>query len=239
MTSDVEDPRGDLTWSSLPDLVRDAAARFGEAPAVVDRYGPNGSTTTLSWVGLADAVESATRSLLAHGIDRGDRVAIWAPNCAEWIVAALGAVGAGALLVPLNTRYKGTEASYVLRESGARVLFTVEGFLGLDFPAMLRASEDQGEPLRDLEQIVVMRTEDGGDVAAAGADRNYAVASREAFLEEGSCISADVVAGRMAAPLANRTRTVATGMQGEKPGWAADSSDAIEIPGSPRIPMRE
>ncbi len=199
MTSDVEDPRGDLTWSSLPDLVRDAAARFGEAPAVVDRYGPNGSTTTLSWVGLADAVESATRSLLAHGIDRGDRVAIWAPNCAEWIVAALGAVGAGALLVPLNTRYKGTEASYVLRESGARVLFTVEGFLGLDFPAMLRASEDQGEPLRDLEQIVVMRTEDGGDVSASGADRNYAVASWEAFLEEGSCISADVVAGRMAA----------------------------------------
>ena len=74
---------------------------------------------------------------MANGIERGDRVAIWAPNCAEWVVAALGAVGAGAVLVPLNTRFKGAEAAYMLRQSGARMLFTVGGFLGTDYPAML------------------------------------------------------------------------------------------------------
>ena len=65
---------------------------------------------------------------------------IWSPNCAEWVIAALGAVGAGALLVPLNTRFKGAEAAYILRRSGARLLFTVEGFLGTDYPRLLSIS---------------------------------------------------------------------------------------------------
>src|SRR5208283_6148467 len=94
--------------------------------------------TRLTFDQLAEDVAVATRAILSNGIERGDRVAIWAPNCAEWVVAALGAVGAGAVLVPLNTRYKGAEAAYILRRSGARVLFTVQGFLGTDYPAMLK-----------------------------------------------------------------------------------------------------
>ena len=107
------------------------------AEAVVDRNGPGGTTTRWSFDRLAEQVATATRAVVAHGIEPGDRVAIWAPNCAEWIVAALGAVGAGAVLVPLNTRYKGAEAAYILRASGARILFTVQGFLGTDYPGML------------------------------------------------------------------------------------------------------
>ena len=75
---------------------------------------------------------------MAAGIHPGDRVAIWAPNMAEWIVAALGLVGAGAALVPLNTRFKGPEAAYVLTRSRARALFTVRGFLGIDYPGPAR-----------------------------------------------------------------------------------------------------
>ena len=59
------------------------------------------------------------------GWRKGDRVAIWAPNCAEWVVAALGSLGAGAVLVTLNTRFKGGEAAYILRASGATPLCTV------------------------------------------------------------------------------------------------------------------
>ena len=58
-----------------------------------------------------------TRAAIAAGIHPGDRVAMWAPNMAEWIVAALGLVGAGAALVPLNTRFKGPEAAYVITRS--------------------------------------------------------------------------------------------------------------------------
>ena len=167
--SDVTDPRGDLVWGTLPGLVQDAAARFGEAEAVVDRHGPHG-TTRWSFDRLADEVATATRAVVAHGIEPGDRVAIWAPNCAEWIVAALGAVGAGAVLVPLNTRYKGAEAAYILRASGARVLFTVQGFLGTDYPAMLEEAIAAGEDVPRLEQVVVLRTGAADDSVDTDAD---------------------------------------------------------------------
>ena len=75
---------------------------------------------------------------MAAGLEPGDRVGIWAPNIAEWVFAALGALGAGGVLVPLNTRFKGAEAAYVLGRSGARFLCTVNGFLGTDYVAMLR-----------------------------------------------------------------------------------------------------
>ena len=81
-------------------------------------------------------------------------MAIWAFNSAEWIVAALGLFQAGAVLVPVNTRFKGAEAADILRRSRARVLVTVTDFLGTDYVAMLRAT---GADLPDLETVVVAR----------------------------------------------------------------------------------
>ena len=139
---------------------------------------------------------AATRAIVANGIDRGDRVAIWAPNCAEWVVAALGVVGAGALLVPLNTRCKGAEAAYILRESGARLLFTVQGFLGTDYPEMLGEATAAGEKVPDLERVVVLRTGDGP--VGAATVKGDPVVDWEVFLLEGGLCSADVAAGRTA-----------------------------------------
>ena len=194
--SDVTDPRGDLEWGTLPGLVQDAAARFGGAEAVVDRNGPGGTTTRWSFDRLADEVATATRAVMANGIEPGDRVAVWAPNCAEWIVAALGAVGAGAVLVPLNTRYKGAEAAYILRASGARILFTVQGFLGTDYPALLDEAVASGDPVPDLERVVVLRTDGTGGVVASTAGART-VAWEEFLAEAGGC-EADVAAGRTA-----------------------------------------
>jgi HIP---CoA ligase len=195
--SDVTDPRGDLEWGTLPGLVQDAAARFGESEAVVDRNGPGGTTTRWSFDQLADEVATATRAVVANGIEPGDRVAIWAPNCAEWIVAALGAVGAGAVLVPLNTRYKGAEAAYILRASGARMLFTVQGFLGTDYPGLLDEAAAAGESLPDLERVVVLRTDaiDVGVVATTAGARAVGWAD---FLAEAERCEAEVAAGRTA-----------------------------------------
>jgi HIP---CoA ligase len=194
--SDVTDPRGDLQWGTIPGLVEDAAARFGEAEALVDMHGPQGTTTRLTFDQLADEVAAATRAVVANGIDRGDRVAIWAPNCAEWVIAALGAVGAGALLVPLNTRFKGAEAAYILRESGARMLFTVEGFLGTDYPRMLDEAVAAGEQVPDLERVVVLRT--GDDAPRSPTAKGDQVVEWEVFLQEGRSCSPDVAAGRTA-----------------------------------------
>ncbi|MGO8873214.1 MAG: FadD3 family acyl-CoA ligase [Acidimicrobiales bacterium] len=195
-TADITDPRGDLQWGTIPGLVQDAAARFGEAEALVDVHGGGGATIRLTFDQLADEVAAATRAIVANGIERGDRVAIWAPNCAEWVIAALGAVGAGALLVPLNTRFKGTEAAYILRESGARMLFTVEGFLGTDYPRLLDEAVAAGARVPDLERVVVLRTGDGTPHRSTA--KGDPVVEWEVFLREGGLCSADVAAGRTA-----------------------------------------
>jgi acyl-CoA synthetase (AMP-forming)/AMP-acid ligase II len=138
----------DLVWRTTPAVLRAAADRFGDAEGLVD------GDLRISFRELSDRVTDAARSFLAMGIESGDRVALWAPNCAEWIVAALGAQTVGAAIVPLNTRFKGTEAAFVLNRSGARVLFCVNGFLGNDYVSTLR---DSGEATPALEQIVVMK----------------------------------------------------------------------------------
>jgi acyl-CoA synthetase (AMP-forming)/AMP-acid ligase II len=81
-------------------------------------------------------------------------VAIWAPNVWEWIVAALATHSVGGAVVPINTRFKANEAGYVLAKSGARVLFTVRGFLDNDYVAMLRASDVKCPA---LAQIALLR----------------------------------------------------------------------------------
>jgi acyl-CoA synthetase (AMP-forming)/AMP-acid ligase II len=138
--------RGDLEWGTIPNLARSAAARFGAEEAVVD------GDVRLSFGELAAAADQAGRAFLAAGIERGDRVAIWSPNVHEWIVALLGLQAAGAVVVPVNTRYKGAEAAYLLGASRARVLVTVNGFLGNDYVAML-----EGHPLPHLERTIVLR----------------------------------------------------------------------------------
>src|SRR5690348_14281655 len=111
--------RGDLEWGTIPGLVRGAADRFGDAEALVD------GDLRLSWRELAETVERTAASVIAAGLEPGERAAIWAPNVAEWIFAALGVLSAGGVVVPINTRFKGDEAAYVLRASRARLLFTI------------------------------------------------------------------------------------------------------------------
>jgi acyl-CoA synthetase (AMP-forming)/AMP-acid ligase II len=109
--------RGDLQWGTIPGLVRYAAERYGDREAVVE------GRTRITYAELGERVERAAAACMAGGLEPGDAVAVWAPNTLDWIVSALGAVTAGAVLVPLNTRFKGAEAAYVLRQSRARLLF--------------------------------------------------------------------------------------------------------------------
>src|SRR5262249_32178898 len=102
---------------------------------------------------LRALVDDAARALLAVGIAPGDRVGVWGPNSPEWIVAALGVTTAGGVLVPVNTRFKGAEAAYVVARSKARAIFTVRGFLDTDYPALL-ASADVALP--SLEHTVLL-----------------------------------------------------------------------------------
>jgi acyl-CoA synthetase (AMP-forming)/AMP-acid ligase II len=116
---------------TIPQVLAEAARQFADEEALVD------GDTRLSFTELHDHVEVMARALIASGVQRGDRVALWAPNSAPWVVTSFAVYAVGAVLVPLNTRYKGEEAGHVLRTSGARLLFTVTDFLGTDLAALL------------------------------------------------------------------------------------------------------
>ncbi len=136
-----------MDWCSVPELVWSSAERYGEREAVVE------GRTRVTYAELGERVERAAAACMAAGVEPGDRVAVWAPNTLDWIVSALGAVSAGAVLVPLNTRFKGTEAAYILARSRAKLLFITGTFLGTSYVASLRRS---GAELPDLAQVVVL-----------------------------------------------------------------------------------
>ncbi|WP_229718784.1 AMP-binding protein [Nocardia jinanensis] len=162
-------------------MVLISAEKFGTAEAVVDLE------LGLRWNfhDVADRMLEAVRAAVAFGIEPGDRVAVWAPNSANWIVAALGVLGAGGVLVPMNTRFKGSEAAYILRRSGAKAVFTVPEFVGNDYVAMLRA-EDVDVP------VVLMNT------AAPEGITNW-----PEFLARGASVTEDSARARIAAVTAD------------------------------------
>src|ERR1700738_1143085 len=141
-------------------MVLSAGDRFGDAEPVFD--GP----LRLTFTELTDRIRRAAGAFAAAGIAKGDRVAIWAPNCAEWIVAAFGLLTAGAVLVPVNTRFKADEAADIIRRSGAKVVLVQKGFLGQEFPV------PAGVPSIDLRSDFltsaqpIEREVSGADVAA-------------------------------------------------------------------------
>jgi acyl-CoA synthetase (AMP-forming)/AMP-acid ligase II len=149
--------------ATIPAVVQDAAESFGDAEAVVD------GARRVSFTQLAEMVQRSAAGCLERGVQPGDRVAIWGPNSLEWIVAALGAVTAGAALVPLNTRFKGDEAAYILDKSRAVFTFVAPPFLGNDYAAMLddrfdRVLLDEGVWSHDRTEVPSTRPDDIGDV---------------------------------------------------------------------------
>jgi acyl-CoA synthetase (AMP-forming)/AMP-acid ligase II len=179
-----EDPRADLTWGTIPRLVDDVGGRHGGTEALVD------GEVRLPYERLGPEVDRYARGLVAAGVHVGDRVALWAPNCAEWMLAALGALRAGAVLVPLNTRFKGGEAGYILRTSGASVLLTVRGFLGTDYPALL-----VGEELGVLDRVVLLRDEQREPEQARSPARVIGLGE---LLREGESVDPAVTTARAA-----------------------------------------
>jgi HIP---CoA ligase len=126
---------------TIPAAVASAAREFGDAPALAEPGGPR-----LSYHELHEQVTAVARALIAEGIAPGDAVAIWSPNTHHWVLGALGALYAGATLVPVNTRFTGPEALDVICRSRARALIVAGPFLGADRLALLRAATAEANP---------------------------------------------------------------------------------------------
>jgi len=119
------------TATTIPALLDDQA-RLGDHPAVID------GDEIVGYAQLRERVHEAARGYLALGVRRGDRVAIWAQNRLEFILAMLGAQAIGVAVVPLNTRFTGREAGELLARSGSSVLVVADGFLGKSYSTLVK-----------------------------------------------------------------------------------------------------
>ena len=188
--------------TTIPAAVAQAARAFGDAPALAEPGGPR-----LSYRELHERVVTVARALIAEGVAPGGRVAIWSPNTHHWVLGALGALHAGATLVPVSTRFTGHEALDVISRSGARALIVAGPFLGTDRLAALRAAagEDTGAnripggsrpgSLSLIVQVPIGTGAPGGGTAVAA---DGAIGWDE-LLDRAAAVPASVAAERAAA----------------------------------------
>jgi fatty-acyl-CoA synthase len=122
-----------------------------------------------TWRELNHAVDLFARGLIAGGIAAGDRVGIWAPNCAEWTITQYATAKIGAILVNVNPAYRTHEFSYAVNQSGMRMLVAAESFKTSDYRAMVEETVSSGRLDRGvLERVIYIGTDDWADVVAAG-----------------------------------------------------------------------
>jgi fatty-acyl-CoA synthase len=114
---------------------------------------------------LDAAVDEVARGLIAVGLERGDRLGIWSPNCAEWVLVQFATAKLGVILVNVNPAYQTSELSFALRQSGCRALVAAPEFKGSDFVAMV---EEVAPSAPDLERTIFLGS-DGWDELLAGA----------------------------------------------------------------------
>jgi acyl-CoA synthetase (AMP-forming)/AMP-acid ligase II len=153
---------------TIPAAVARAARDFGDAEAVAEPGGAQGFR--LSYRELDERVTAVTGALIDAGVGPGDRVAIWAPNGPEWLLAALGTLGAGAALVPVSTRFTGPEALDVIGRSRARALFVAGDFLGVNrLGVLLAAAAEEGSDVLDRLGLVVRVPEEWDAFLQAGS----------------------------------------------------------------------
>jgi fatty-acyl-CoA synthase len=115
---------------------------------------------------LSADVDAVARGFLALGIEKGDRVGIWAPNVAEWVLVQYATARIGAVLVNINPAYRTHEVAYVLRQAGVRTLVSAESFRTSDYRAMV--GEVRGD-CPDLREVVFLGTPGWADLPAAGS----------------------------------------------------------------------
>ena len=152
-----------LLGETIGDNLRRIAAEYPDHEALVDV--PTGSRRT--YARLDADTDAVAHGLLRAGIEKGDRVGIWAPNCAEWVLLQYATAKIGAILVNINPAYRTHELGFVLRQSGIRLLVSAAGFKSSDYRGMI--GEVRGE-LDELEQVIYLGTAEWDDLVAAGTD---------------------------------------------------------------------
>src|SRR5436190_12841709 len=123
-----------LLGETIGQNLRRTVERFGDREALVVRHQGYRATYRELW----EQTTRAARGLLAHGVRKGDRVGIWSPNRAEWVVIQYATARIGAILVNINPAYKTAELRYALQQSGVSLLLLAKAFRTADYVGILR-----------------------------------------------------------------------------------------------------
>jgi fatty-acyl-CoA synthase len=150
-----------LLGETIGDNLRRVAAAHGDSEALIDV--PSGRRWT--YTQLDAATDDVARGLIAAGVAKGDRVGIWAPNCAEWVLLQYATAKMGAILVNINPAYRSHELGYVLGQAGISLLVSAESFRTSDYRAMIDAVRGD---LPALERVVYIGTPDWDTLVASG-----------------------------------------------------------------------
>jgi fatty-acyl-CoA synthase len=150
-----------LLGETIGDNLRRIAGQFADSEIVVDV--PSGRRWTYRQFD-AD-VDALARGLLAAGILARDRVGIWSPNCAEWVLLQFATARIGAILVNINPAYRSHELEFVLRQSGVRLLVSAESFKTSNYRAMV---DEVSGGLDGLERVIFLGTPEWGELFTNG-----------------------------------------------------------------------
>src|SRR5690349_10947030 len=185
-----------LLGETIGASLRRVAARYPDAEVLVDV--PAGRRWT--YAAFDADTDTLARGLIAAGLEAGDRVGIWAPNCAEWVLLQYATAKAGVILVNINPAYRSHELSYALRQSGVRVLVSAERFKTSDYRAMV---DEVKAGLDGLADVIFLGTprwdalfEAGREVPADGDP----LAEREAGLSADDPINIQYTSGTTGFP---------------------------------------
>ncbi len=185
-------------------------ARWPEREALVVRH----QGLRYRWRELAEQVESTARGLMALGVAPGERVGIWAPNCAQWCILQIATAKIGAILVTINPAYRSAELEYVLRQSGCSWLVCADAFKSSDYHAMLQTLLPElashplvSERLPELRGVISLATTPPAGflpwavlAERAGQIEVAALRARECALHDDQAVNIQYTSGTTGAP---------------------------------------
>ncbi len=182
-----------LLEETIGERLHATVSRYGDREALVDRR--HGYRAT--WDALWHDVDRAARGLLVRGVEKGDRVGIWAPNRHEWVVVQFATARIGAILVNVNPAYKAAELEYALTRSGVSTLVLARGFRSTDYVAMLAGVRSS---CPELTQAIVLEDEWESLLAAGDGVEPDAVRAREVTLAPEEPINIQYTSGTTGFP---------------------------------------
>jgi fatty-acyl-CoA synthase len=182
-----------LLGETIGDCLRRTVARFGDCEAFVVSHQGYRATYRELW----EQVDLAARGLLARGVEKGDRVGIWAPNRYEWVVVQYATARIGAILVNVNPAYKAIELEYALNKAGVSLLVLARGFRQTDYAALLDEVRPRCSALREA---LVLEDDWEALLASAAAVEARALEDREAELQFDDPINIQYTSGTTGFP---------------------------------------